>query len=94
VIASIIAMSSGPFFWNSFPGLGPIEVGLMQSVLIITAVFMAVIGVLPLLGGIYSVQRRKWGFALAGSIIAIFGTFLLGILATVFIALSKDEFEQ
>ena len=94
VIAGIIAVGSGPFFWDSIPGLGPLEVGFMQSVLVIMAIFLAVVGILPLLGGIYALQRRKWALALAGSIAAIFGSALLGILATIFTALSKDEFEQ
>jgi len=48
---------------------------------------------LPLIGGIYAVQRRKWGLALAGSIAAIFGSTPLGIAAAIFTALAKDEFE-
>jgi len=50
------------------------------------------LGILPLLGGIYALQRRKWGLGLAGSIAAIFGSIPLGIVATVLMALAKDEF--
>jgi hypothetical protein len=47
----------------------------------------------PIIAGIYALQRKKWGLALAGSIVAIFGSSIMGVLATIFIALSKDEFE-
>jgi hypothetical protein len=50
--------------------------------------------VFPIMGGVYALQRRHWGWALAGSIIAIFSRVsLLGILATIFVAMAKDEFE-
>jgi len=52
-----------------------------------------IIGILALVGGIYSVQRKKWGWALAGSIAAILAFLPLGILATIFAAMSRDEFE-
>ena len=58
-----------------------------------SAIFLAIVGILPLLGGIYALQRRKWGLGLAGSIAAIFGSTPLGIAATVLMALAKDEFE-
>jgi len=49
--------------------------------------------VFPIIGGVYALQRRKWGWALAGSIIAIFRSSILGILATIFVAMARDEFE-
>ena len=63
------------------------------TVIIILAVYTFVIGVLSLIGGIYALQRRKWGLALTGSIAAIFGSQLFGILATIFTAMSRNEFE-
>jgi len=56
-------------------------------------IFSAIIGILALVGGIYAVQRKKWGWALTGSIAAILSNLILGILATIFTAMSKDEFE-
>ena len=68
--------------------------GVAQGVLIILAILLAVSSSLPLLGGIYAIQRKAWGLALAGSIFAIFPVVPLGILSTVLVALSKDEFEK
>jgi len=50
-------------------------------------------GILPIIVGKYALQRRNWGLALAGSIVAIFGSSLMGIAATILTALLKDEFE-
>jgi hypothetical protein len=71
------------------PGVSPLLISGL-SFLIISAAF-------PLVGGVFALQRRKWDWALAGSIIAIFavlGTFPLGIASTILVVLSKDEFED
>ena len=51
-----------------------------------------IIALLALVGGILALQRKKWAWALAGSIAAALSLILLGIPAIVLIALSKDEF--
>lgn len=54
-----------------------------------------VLGVIALIGGIFALKRRTWGFALAGAIVSLalvpVGT-VLGILSIVFLAKSKGEF--
>jgi hypothetical protein len=55
---------------------------------------LAVLGVLSIIGGIFGIQRRHWGWALVGSIAAAFTSTLLGIASIVLIAVSKDEFSQ
>jgi hypothetical protein len=51
-------------------------------------------GIIAIVGGIYALKRRIWGLALAGSICAIIGPGgIFGILATIFVALGKGEFE-
>lgn len=70
----------------------------VPSLLTGISVPLAILSILSLVGGIYAVQRKKWGLALAGSISAIFASIPLlgglpvGITATVLTALSKDEF--
>ena len=51
------------------------------------------VSVLAIVGGVYALQRKVWGLALAGSIAAFFGSSPLGIIAIVLTALSKNEFE-
>jgi len=48
---------------------------------------------LALVGGIFSLQRKRWGLALTGAIVAILPFSLLGIAATILVTLSKNEFE-
>ena len=56
---------------------------------------IVIAGILAIVGGIYAIRRKIWGLALAGSICATLSlyTFYLGILAIIFIALSKNEFK-
>ena len=70
-------------FRSAFAGMGVVAALLIGA------------GVVALIGGISAVNRKRWGLSLAGGICAIvpFGT-LLGILSTVFIALSRDEMQS
>lgn len=58
---------------------------------------LIVFGVVAIVGGVYALGRRVWGLALAGSICALVGPVgpwtILGILAIIFVALGKSEFE-
>jgi len=49
-----------------------------------------IISLVAVAGGLCALTRRAWGLALAGSICAI--SLWLGIPATIFIALSRQEF--
>ena len=51
-----------------------------------------VIALLAIAGGILAVLRKRWRWALSGSIAAALSLIILGIPAVVLIALSKDEF--
>jgi len=66
-----------------------------------SAVVIGVLGIIYLtllviavLGGVASLQRRNYGLALAGSIIAALPFSLFGIAAIVLIALSHKEFSS
>ena len=64
------------------------------SILIwITTIPSLSIGVLALIGGIFAVQRKKWQWALAGSIAAVFAFLPLGIAAVILTAQARNEFE-
>ena len=67
--------------------------GVLSTILVTGVVFLLIVGILPIIGGIYALQRKKWGLALAGSIVAIIGSSVMGILSTIFVAMAKDEFE-
>jgi hypothetical protein len=50
--------------------------------------------VLAAVGGVDALQRRRWGFALTGAIIAALPFSLLGVAAIVLLALSREEFSS
>jgi hypothetical protein len=79
-LAATDVMLLGPII--GLPVLGPL------------AAVLIVLGIVSLVGGIFAVQRRIWGVALAGAICALFPppVIILGILAIVFVALGKREF--
>ena len=54
---------------------------------------MLIVGVLSIIGGIFAIQRRRWGWALAGSIATLVTSSLLGLAAIILLAISKDEFQ-
>ncbi len=102
ILGSIAVLIGIMFFIPVATSVGPGPVpemerwlipGVLEIILVIAAVFLLIVGILPIIGGIYALQRKKWGLALAGSIVAIFGSSIMGILATIFIAMAKDEFE-
>ena len=72
----------------------PFVAPILNTVLIIALVLTIIEAVFPIVGGVFALQRKKWGWALAGSIISILGVFQLGVLSTIFVSMAKKEFEQ
>ena len=66
--------------------------GFVPGIVLGMAIPTLIIAILALVGGIYALQRKKWGLALAGSIAAILAFFPLGIPSVIFAAQSKGEF--
>jgi hypothetical protein len=62
----------------------------------VVGVIALVLGIVAITGGIFAIRRQVWGLALAGAICALFPPHLsvLGILAIVFVSLSKKEFSE
>jgi len=50
------------------------------------------LGIVALIGGIITLKRKVWGFALAGAICAMFPCVPLGILAIIFVSKGRKEF--
>jgi hypothetical protein len=66
-------------------------------VLLFFVPFIAIFGILSTLaivGGICALKRERWGLALGGAICGAVASSVLGILAVVFIAMSRDEFKK
>ncbi|UCH50440.1 MAG: hypothetical protein JSV54_05300 [Chloroflexota bacterium] len=95
VIGLLVAFGGGVLSVIRIAELMPIWLsGMVHGFLIVLAILLAVSSALPLIGGIYAVQRKSWGLALAGSIVAILSLAPVGIVSTVLVALSRNEFEK
>ena len=67
----------------------------MPNILGIIAIPLLILGILAITGGIFSLQRKKWGLALTGALCALVPPLsILGVLAIIFVVLGKDEFSQ
>ena len=75
------------------PEDAPFIAPLVGTILIVVLIMSIVEAVFPIIGGVFALQRRKWEWALAGSIIAILGTLPLGVVSTILVVIAKDEFE-
>lgn len=65
----------------------------VPAVLFLLSIPFIAAGILSLVGGIYAIQRRKWGLALAGSVAAFFPCGIFGLISVILLVLSRDEFE-
>ena len=70
----------------------PLTVSGLNAILATIAVYLGVAGVVAIVGGIFALQRKLWGLALAGSIAAVLPFWVFGITSIVFTAISKEEF--
>ncbi len=86
------AFIEDPDHWNidyqTYEALKDIPAGFWWFLVIVTAI----LSIVALIGGIFAVQRKGWGLALTGSICAILQNGILGIISTIFVALSRKEF--
>jgi hypothetical protein len=64
----------------------------MPTWLIIVGVPLLVLGIVAIIGGDSALRRKNFGLSLAGAICAL-PSHILGILAIIFVSLSKKEFE-
>jgi len=64
----------------------------VSTALVITGGCVGVLGIVALTGGISSIRRKSFGLSLAGAICAL-PSVPLGVLAVIFVALGKREFD-
>jgi hypothetical protein len=53
----------------------------------------ALVGALAIVGGVFALRKKHWGWALAGSIAGTLTFFPCGIPAIIFVSLGKPEFQ-
>ena len=71
-----------------------LDVDFFSGILFLISIFLLVLGILSVFGGICALKRRKWGWALASSIGAFIIEFPLGIVSIILVILTRDEFEK
>lgn len=102
-IAGILTIISGSFKIFGLLGLFvasifvPVNQGFgfapnISIVIMVIAFFMAIVGILAIVGGVFAIQRKHFGWAVTGSIVAFLPFSLLGLASIILISLSKDEF--
>ncbi|MFO8143404.1 MAG: hypothetical protein R6T78_01830 [Dehalococcoidales bacterium] len=93
IIAGSFGIAGGIYFASidtMYWQLPPVVIAIVG----IVGVTRIALGAIALMGGIFARKRKLWEMAMAGSIIAILCAPPLGILSTIFVSLSKKEFEQ
>jgi hypothetical protein len=94
ILSVLIIIGLAAFFASSYyPNYSGSGVSATLGALIFLPIF--IISVVSIIGGIFALRRRLWGLALAGAICAILPlwSLIFGVIAVVFIALSKHEFD-
>jgi uncharacterized BrkB/YihY/UPF0761 family membrane protein len=69
-------------------------VGIVSGILFLISSVLLIIGILSVFGGICALRRKRWRWALTGSICALIAKFPLGVVSIILVALSKDAFEK
>ena len=101
IVGSLVLFICVPFFQSivldasEFDGLDPDALMTMLAVsFVVSGIIMLVPSLLSIIGGVFAIKRTRWGWALAGSICSAFCSTILGIIAIIFIAMSKNEFTK
>jgi hypothetical protein len=99
--AGVLNIISGSIYFFCFIGLliaGAIT-GVIKDVpewvptlLYALSIPSLILGAVAIIGGILAIRRRSWGMAIAGAISAFLISFIFGLCAIIFLALSQKEF--
>jgi hypothetical protein len=71
---------------------GEIALDFLPAIVMIVGIVILVLGAIGIVGGVSALSRKSFGWSLAGAI-CILPTVILGILAIIFVSVSKREFE-
>ena len=72
---------------------GLADIPMVTGIFEFMAIPIVILGIVAIVGGIFALKRTKWALALAGSICALFGPWILGIPSIIFVIMGKGEFE-
>lgn len=82
-------------FSNPYYGDLPREFFTMMNAMYLSyGVFGAVLGILGIIGGIFALKRKRWGWALAGAIAGVITFFPTGVAAIILLSMGRAEFKS
>lgn len=95
-IGGIALASMNPDSYGLVPPSG-VTVEEIQEILAVLGIAAFILGFIGVIGGMFAIQKRRFGWAIVGGVTALLGIgFLIGaalaIIGLILIALSKDEF--
>ncbi len=97
IIGALVGLATGALLIVGSAALMPVDVpGVsdVSGILMICGVVEVVICIIALIGGIFAVQRKAFGFAIVGGILALlFGWFIFGLIGLILVAISRKEFD-
>ncbi|RJQ37622.1 MAG: hypothetical protein C4555_05930 [Dehalococcoidia bacterium] len=64
----------------------------MSLYFVVIGVFLAILGIIAIVGGVYTLKRKLWGLALAGAICGTITFSPTGIAAIIFVVMGRPEF--
>ncbi len=64
-----------------------------SGVLVVCGAILVIVAIIALLGGIFALQRKNFGFAVLGGVLALGGWFIPALIGLILVAISKDEFQ-
>ena len=65
---------------------------LVVAIVGVVGISRIALGIIALIGGIFTKRRKFWELALASSIVSILCAPPLGVLSTIFVSMSRKEF--
>jgi hypothetical protein len=71
----------------------PEAIPFLIAVLWICFAFFLVTSIISIIGGVFAIRRKCWGWALAGSICSVLCSNIIGVIALIFIIMGKKEFD-
>lgn len=91
IIGAIIELAMGA----GLAAGGTVFLGLSlgtSGIMVVCGAILILVAIIALLGGIFALQRKNFGFAIVGGILSLGGAFILGLIGLILVAISKEEF--
>ncbi|MEM2943591.1 MAG: zinc ribbon domain-containing protein [Methanomassiliicoccales archaeon] len=98
IVGLSLAVLSGEIMEMIEDMYGPDIVAGLEGILTACGVIWFIIGLIAVIGGIFAIRRKKWGFAVVGGVLALLtiGPWLLGsilgLIGLILVAISRNEF--